>query len=133
MTEGLPGDPTGDDRHDPPLQGDEAATLLGFLDFHRDTLRWKTSSLGAADLRRRVAPSGMTLGGLLHHLAFVEDHWCTVVWSGKPASEPWASADWGPRLGLDGGGRARAGRAAVPVRRRGGAVGPDPGGRAGRG
>ena len=30
-----------DDRVDPPVAHDEAATLLGFLDYQRDTLRWK--------------------------------------------------------------------------------------------
>ncbi|MGC5166645.1 DinB family protein [Luteimicrobium sp. DT211] len=83
-----------DVRLDPPLQAGEAETLLGFLAYHRDTLRWKTSGLDAVDLRRPLAPSSMTLGGLLKHLAYVEDNWWRVVWLGSEPSEPWAAVDW---------------------------------------
>jgi len=83
-----------DVRLDPPLQAGEADTLLGFLAFHRDTLRWKTSGLDAADLRRPLPPSSMTLGGLLKHLAYVEDNWWRVVWLGQERSEPWDAVDW---------------------------------------
>lgn len=38
-------DPQG--RTDPPFVGDEASTLRAFLDFHRDTLRWKVDGLDA--------------------------------------------------------------------------------------
>ncbi|PJI93369.1 DinB family protein [Luteimicrobium subarcticum] len=85
---------TADARVDPPLRGGEAATLRGFLAYHRDTLRWKTAGLGAADLRRPLPPSSMTLGGLLNHLAFVEDNWSQVVWLGRDASPPWDTAEW---------------------------------------
>ena len=36
----------------------------------------------------------MTLGGLLKHLAYVEDWWFNQVYAGNPEPEPWASADW---------------------------------------
>jgi uncharacterized damage-inducible protein DinB len=81
-------------RTDPPLVGTEAEILLGFLDFHRDTLRRKTEGLDAAQLRRTLGPSTMTLGGLLKHLAFVEDWWFTQVFAGRPAPQPWADVDW---------------------------------------
>ena len=45
--------------------GDEAATLLGFLDYQRATLDWKCSGLDPAGLRVTVAASSITLGGLL--------------------------------------------------------------------
>ena len=45
-----------DSRTDPPLPCTEAATLLGFLEFHRETLRWKTSGLDSAQLARAHAP-----------------------------------------------------------------------------
>ena len=61
-----------DHRTDPPVSADEVDTLRGFLDFHRETLRWKTSGLDADELAHRIRPSSMTLGGLLKHLAFVE-------------------------------------------------------------
>ncbi len=82
------------DRKDPPLSGTEGETLLGFLDYHRDTLRWKTDGLGAEQLARRLGVSTMTLGGLLKHLAYVEDWWFTQVYAGRPAPQPWASMDW---------------------------------------
>ena len=36
----------------------------------------------------------MTLGGVLKHLAYVEDWWLNQVYAGNPEPEPWASADW---------------------------------------
>jgi uncharacterized damage-inducible protein DinB len=81
-------------RADPPLAGSEAETLVAFLDYHRDTLRLKTEGLVAAQLDQRLPPSTMTLGGLLKHLAYVEDWWFNQVYADNPAREPWASVDW---------------------------------------
>lgn len=83
-------------RPEPPLAADEAGTLLGFLDFQRATLGWKTRGVDAEGLRRRLDghPSGMTLGGLLKHLAYVEDYWFTEVVAGDATTQPWASVDW---------------------------------------
>jgi hypothetical protein len=64
-------------RPEPPLAGDETATLLGFLDYQRATLAWKCAGLDAAGLGATLAASSMTLGGLLKHLAYVEDWWCS--------------------------------------------------------
>jgi len=82
------------ERAEPPHRTDEAGTLLGFLDFHRRTLLLKLDGLDAEALRRTLPPSTMTLGGLMKHLAMVEDNWFGVVWHDVPYSEPWASADW---------------------------------------
>lgn len=81
-------------RPQPPTASDELGTLLGFLDFHRATLEWKTRGLTDEQLRRTVPPSTMTLGGLLLHLALVEDHWFTRVVGEAGMPEPWASVDW---------------------------------------
>jgi uncharacterized damage-inducible protein DinB len=81
-------------RPEPPLCAGEADTLLGFLEFHRATLAWKTSGLDAAGLSATTAASSLTLGGLLKHLAHVEDVWFSYRFAGNPPSEPWASADW---------------------------------------
>ena len=81
-------------RTDPPNAAGEAETLLAFLDFHRETLRLKTAGLDAAGLDQRLAPSTLTLGGLLKHLAYVEDWWFNQVYADNPAPEPWASVDW---------------------------------------
>ena len=54
-------------RPEPPLAGDETATLLGSLERERAILAWKCGGLDAAGLSARLAPSSMTLGGLLKH------------------------------------------------------------------
>ncbi|GAA4883317.1 DinB family protein [Serinicoccus chungangensis] len=83
-------------RPEPPLAAGEAATLAGFLDYQRATLEWKTRDLAADGLRLRLPghPSGMTLGGLLKHLAWVEDHWFTQVVSRAAMPDPWDTVDW---------------------------------------
>ncbi len=81
-------------RTDPPLAADEATTLIAFLDFHRDTLRWKTTGLDAAQLDQPLAPSDMTLGGLLKHLAVVENSWFCEVLLGEPLMAPFDTAPW---------------------------------------
>lgn len=78
----------------PARSGTEAETLVSFLDHHRDTLRNKTDGLDASQLEQRTGPSSMTLGGLLKHLAYVEDWWFNQVFAGNPEPEPWASVDW---------------------------------------
>ncbi len=81
-------------RTDPPIATDEATTLLAFLDYHRDTLRMKTAGLTQVQLAQLVAPSTLTLGGLLKHLALVEASWLSEVLHGRPMGEPWDSVDW---------------------------------------
>jgi uncharacterized damage-inducible protein DinB len=81
-------------RPEPPLAGDEPGTLLGFLDYQRATLAWKCSGLDAAGLRATVAGSPMSLGGMLKHLARVEDVWFSQYLHGREAAPPWTSVDW---------------------------------------
>ncbi|MCU0268274.1 MAG: DinB family protein [Acidimicrobiales bacterium] len=81
-------------RPEPPVAGDETATLLGFLEYQRATLAWKCRGLDEAGLRATVGVSSMTLGGLLKHLAVVEDAWTTERLHGREAPEPWHSVDW---------------------------------------
>jgi uncharacterized damage-inducible protein DinB len=82
-------------RPEPPLAGDETATLLGFLDYQRATLAWKCSGLDAAGLRATVGASSMTLGGLLKHLAYVEDDWCWRWLHGHERRRPpFDTVDW---------------------------------------
>ncbi len=77
----------------PPQESGEVATLQGFLDYQRATLEWKCRGLSDEQLRVALPPSSMTLGGLLKHVAYVEDYWFTEVVGGDPTPEPWASAD----------------------------------------
>ena len=82
------------DRIDAPLRGNESDMLLAYLNYHRDTLRWKTPGLDRDQLAATTAASTMTLGGLLKHLALVEDHWFSGVLMGNEDAEPWHGADW---------------------------------------
>jgi uncharacterized damage-inducible protein DinB len=82
------------DRSDPPLRASETDTLRGYLDYQRATLRTKTYDLSADQLRATLTPSTMTLGGMLKHLALVEQWWFNEVFLGNAQLEPWASVDW---------------------------------------
>ena len=81
-------------RPDPPLSADETATLLGFLDFQRATLAWKCRGLTDEQLRADLSPTNMSLGGLLKHLARVEDIWFTECVAEEPLPEPWTAMEW---------------------------------------
>jgi uncharacterized damage-inducible protein DinB len=81
-------------RVDPPLRGAEADQLYGFLDYHRATLQMKAEGLDAAGLARSLSPSSMTLGGMLKHVAYVEDNWCSVFLHGNEMAAPWCDVDW---------------------------------------
>lgn len=81
-------------RPEMPLAGDETATLLGFLDYQRATLDWKCRGLTDDQLRAALPPTSMTLGGMLKHLARVEDLWFSEVVAEGPKSEPWNRMPW---------------------------------------
>ncbi|WP_066363620.1 DinB family protein [Herbidospora mongoliensis] len=71
-------------RIDPPLAGDERATLIGFLDYQRDTLAWKCEGLTGEQLRLRgVEPSSLSLLGLVRHMADVERAWFRIRLNGE--------------------------------------------------
>lgn len=82
------------ERIDPPRTGDERAQLLGFLRYHRDTLRRKAGGLDAAQLDTTLPPSDLTLGGMVKHLGLVENSWLRDRFRGEGLSEPWRSVDW---------------------------------------
>jgi len=79
---------------DPILTGAERPMLIGFLDYFRRVLVRKASGLSQADLATVLAPSTLTIAGLVKHLAHVEDFWFTYILLGSPMPEPWASAPW---------------------------------------
>lgn len=72
----------------------ERQTLTEFLDYYRDILARKAEGLSSADLARTTSSSNLTLGGLIKHMALVEDHWFDHHFMGSPEREPWASAPW---------------------------------------
>lgn len=63
---------------EPPADADEVTTLLFALDRSRAQFAWKVGGLDAEALRRPFPPSAMTLGGLIKHMAFVEDDFADV-------------------------------------------------------
>jgi Protein of unknown function (DUF664) len=79
---------------DPPLQGTEAEQLLAALDRLRATFRYKADGLDAAGLSRRIGASTLTLGGLLKHLALVEENQFGAKLTGAPLGQPWSEVDW---------------------------------------
>jgi hypothetical protein len=79
---------------EPPLAGTEVEHLLGALDRLRTTFRWKADDLGADGLRARVGDSSLSLGGLLKHLALVEEYYSSTKLSGDPPGGSWAEVDW---------------------------------------
>ena len=78
---------------EPPLAGTEVEHLTGALDRLRTTFRWKADDLDAAGLLARVGASALTMGGLLKHLAVVEDYTFTVKLTGEPIGEPWSTRE----------------------------------------
>jgi hypothetical protein len=79
---------------EPPLAGTEVEQLVGALDRLRTTFRWKAGDVNAAALQTRIATSSLTLGGLLKHLALVEDNTFGPKLRGTPLGEPWDAVDW---------------------------------------
>jgi len=85
---------------EPPIAGDETATLLGSLERQRATFAWKCGGVNAAGLRATVGASSLTLGGLLKHLALVEDSYFSQKLHGRELGPPWdvvdvdADPDW---------------------------------------
>ena len=82
-------------RFDPDPAGGERELLGQYLDFQRRTVLAKTEGLNREQMARRHAPSTLTLGGLLYHLALVEETWLEVRFLGLPVREPWAGVDFG--------------------------------------
>jgi hypothetical protein len=79
---------------EPALAGTEAEQLVGALDRLRITFRWKAGGLDAAALQSRVGASSLTLGGLLKHLAAMEDYTFTTKLRGEPMGPPWDATGW---------------------------------------
>jgi hypothetical protein len=79
---------------EPPTAGTETAHLVGALERLRATFRWKAGGLDTAGLQTRIGVSALTLGGLLKHLAFVEDYTFTTKLRGEAPGSPWQRSNW---------------------------------------
>ncbi|OPF74691.1 Mini-circle protein [Streptomyces antioxidans] len=80
------------ERPDPPRTADERTSLEGWLDFHRATLALKCEGLDDKRLREASAPpSGLTLLGLVRHMAEVERSWFRRVLDQQDIGPIWYS------------------------------------------
>lgn len=79
---------------DLPRQAAELEMLQSFLDYQRAVIVDKASGLTAERLNMRLDPSALTLGGIVHHLALVENWWFHDCFAGEDAGEPWDGAPW---------------------------------------
>ena len=66
-----------------PFTGGEKESLVASLDRHREAVRWKLDGLDDEQLRRPMTPSGLSLLGLVQHLAVVEYGWFCLPF-GRP-------------------------------------------------
>jgi hypothetical protein len=78
---------------EPAMDAGEIEMLRFALDRSRAQFAWKCGGLDSAALNRAYPPSAMTLGGLIKHLALVED-WTRVRATGEPMCEPWTKVDF---------------------------------------
>lgn len=86
-----------DTAYDDRAAGTETEMLLFALERSRAQFAWKCGGLDAAGLRRPHPPSAMTLGGLVKHLAFVEDEYTCADLTGEPMGPPWNGVERGDR------------------------------------
>jgi hypothetical protein len=71
-------------RGDGSLVAGEREMLLGYLNFQRSTFLMKCTGLTGDDLARRAAPpSGISLLGLIRHMAKVERTWFRLRFAGE--------------------------------------------------
>ena len=76
---------------EPPAAGSETDTLVGSLERQRATFAHKCADLGTEQLGTTVGASTVTLGGLLKHLAYMEDLNFTWHLAGRELPQPWAA------------------------------------------
>jgi hypothetical protein len=75
------------------LRGDEVDTALITLERNRRTFAWKCASIYAEGMALRLGPSSVTLGGLLQHLAWVEELYFQHRLAGRPVRAPFDGLD----------------------------------------
>lgn len=73
-----------------PAAPTELEALLAALHRNRITFEWKCFGLDHASMNRTLAPSSLTLAGLVKHMALVEDHYFTHQLLGDPYPDSWA-------------------------------------------
>lgn len=77
----------------PDLDADERTTLGQFLDQYRQRVLYRLTRLSDAQARTKtLTATNLTPGGVVKHLAHMEDHWFTARVGGGALPEPWISA-----------------------------------------
>jgi Protein of unknown function (DUF664) len=73
--------------HEPSMTAGEVEMLMFALERSRAQFAWKSGGLDAAALNRPLPPSTLTLGGLIKHLALVEERY-TIDFTGEAPGPP---------------------------------------------
>ena len=77
----------------PQVAAAERTTLEQFLDFHRAGVEKTLDGLTDEEASARILPAtDLTVGGLVKHLAAMEDLWFSHKLLDAPSAEPWRSA-----------------------------------------
>ncbi|GAA1550167.1 DinB family protein [Kribbella hippodromi] len=77
----------------PNRMADERDALTQQLDFHRATLLQKLEGLDDENLRRPMTASGLSLLGLVKHLAATEHGWFLEIYGGLPRPDVFSNED----------------------------------------
>lgn len=75
------------------LRGDEVDTAVITVERNRLTFAWKCAGVTAAGMSQRLGASSVTLGGLLKHLAWVEELYFQHRLAGRPLMAPFGELD----------------------------------------
>ena len=78
---------------EPSMTAGEVELMTFALNRSRAQFAWKAGGLDSAQLNRTFPPSAMTIGGIIKHLAFVDD-WTALRLVAHDMPEPWRSVDW---------------------------------------
>jgi uncharacterized damage-inducible protein DinB len=81
-------------RKDPEIHAGERDALAQYLDYQRETVLLKAEGLDKDQLAQRIPTSGLTLAGILYHLALNEESWLETRFAGLPQRAPWKDIDW---------------------------------------
>jgi len=79
---------------EPPIAGSELDTMLGSLERQRRTFAWKCTGLSHQQLGAVLAPSAITIGGLIKHVALIEAAYFSQRLAGGDIGAPWNGVDW---------------------------------------
>lgn len=75
------------------MRGDETDTAVITLERNRRTFAWKCADVNADGLRAQLGVSSVTLGGLLKHLAWIEELYFQERLAGRPFMAPFDQLD----------------------------------------